>query len=442
MKITKKRLLEHLAPMKYINEESLQYEGESVEICTHNNCLFVEPLTVQAERNIRKNPFTHILHNSKHCFALFYFPVKIKEILEAEMLHDYFFSEKLEKFFGQLSLKYRSRFENLLKAEEEGQIRLSQSLVLSSDELLSLKYTAKQYEERIDDDYRDNQEDTACKALATTVKNYETIERVSTSYNTFLILQDAKKNKNKSLFRYLHCPNAFYCYCAINYILLHSQIATAENFKYPNPINEVHMPAKELFKLFPHRNALVYMKSMRDIVKISFNRKGKRLSKKDTVTLIFSDEYLTRLKHIILRTDENKTSPNSFVKIPIFFILEALKADNLGSKGYQFLLWLIPFFRMSEPKILHSVKTIMKETGMDTKHGYNKPLAILQKYFEYLFELNMLVDVNEPIDLNPEAKQLKLFNTKEVSKLKKLTEAPLYNNKPIQLRKPKKPKEA
>lgn len=422
MKVSKRRITDHLSQVKHLNIKAIKENSDKIIVPTYFNCLLVEPLTAQAERNILRNPYTPTLRSAKHFYALYWFPQSI---------------DKEDR--DELPTKYKTRLYNLLKSQELGQVHLSQCVNLPPQDILSLKYTAKQYTEHNEDnDYRDDMEDTACKALAEPPKTYVNIDRVCTAYNTFLILLNPKKNKNKSLYRYLDSDiSAFYADCAINYILLHSQIATAENLKYPNPVREVRMPANELRKLIPHNYTLTPPEG----VKISYPRENtKRLSKNDTVTLTFSDEYLEPLKQIILKTQE-KDSPNSFLKIPMFFLIEALQAKNFGSNGFCFLLWLTAFFRMPKPKILHSLKGIMNETGMDMNHGYNKPLATLQKYFNYMFSLNMFTDISEPIELNPKANQLKLLKTKESSKLKKLSESFKYNDKYIQLTKPTKTKD-
>ena len=83
---------------------------------------------------------------------------------------------------------------------------------------------------------------------------------------------------------------------------------------------------------------------------------------------------------------------------------------------------------------------------MDTSHGYKQPLALLQKYFDYLFRSNALANVSEPLEFNDEPqrkgyKQLKLnLKIKRTAPplFKQVYEPPKYKGKFIQLQRPKK----
>lgn len=422
-----KKIKDFLAPMNTFNLNSIKVNDGNLFVQTYKNCLVSQALTAEAERRISLNPYARTLKSGKYFFTLHYFPLDIsKESGNRECL----------------PTKYKTRLNNLLKAQELGQLKLTQYWWISVKDLYHLKYTAKPYQKREDYDYRDELEDTSVLELIKPSKTYATIERVSLASSTLLILDNAKVNKNKSLYRYLSNSKAFYADCIINYILEHSKIISPENFKYPNPILKVHMPAREFKKLYPSR-AKVKMPSGISICYVGKEGR-KRLSKKDSMIITFSEEFLTKYKNIIKRSEDNKESPQSFIKVPMFFVLEALKSENLGSNGFQFLLWLLPFFRMKTPKIYHSLRTIMEETGMDTKHGYSKPLKLLQKYFNYMQKLDMFLDVEEPLNIEKEEKQskqlklkLRVKEEKQETKFRKLDEPPKYNNKLIQLKKPK-----
>lgn len=387
----------HVSGISYDdNEEEIVYAE------AYQNCLIIEPLTAQAEREIKFNPYARTLSSSKHFYCLQYFPNNIPEEVE------------------KLPPKYRTRLDNLVKAREQGKIELYDSIVLPVKEFLRLKYTAKPYEKRKDYDYKDDMEDTSCKQLAKPPKTFATIERVSLTYNTVLILHNAKENKNKAL-SYYKDTQTFYNDCIINYILEHANILTPENFRYPNPIQEVHISGRELLKLYPHRTFKIEVPSG---IEIKYSRESARLSKKDTVIFKFNDDYLKQYKDIIKRADNNIEAPNSFIRIPIFFVLEALKNENLGSRSLNFLLWFLCFYRMPNPYLLHSVKKIIDETGMDIKHGYKKPVRRIQKYLDYLYIVNAL-KIEEP------AKPDKINLDSPIK----------YNGALIRIQKPKKQKE-
>ena len=318
------------------------------------NCLIIQPLTAQAEREIKYNPYARILSSSKHFFCLQWFPKELDELIESELESD---------------TKYKSRLNNLLKAKEQGKVELYSSITLPLKEFLKLNYEAKPFEKRKDRDYKDNMEDTSCKQLAKPPKTHEVIKRVSLTYNTFLILHNAKENKNKALFYYKNVQT-FYTDCIINYILEHSN------------------------------------------------------TRNNTVIIKFSTEYLQSFMNIIQRKNENIVNPSSFIKVPIFFVLEALSNKNFGVKGLKFLLWFLAFYRIKNPRIMHSLETIMLETGMFLGHGLKQPLRIMQKYFNYLFKVGAL-QIPQPLELNKD----------------NIDTPPKYNKTFIKIQKPKKPKE-
>ena len=76
---------------------------------------------------------------------------------------------------------------------------------------------------------------------------------------------------------------------------------------------------------------------------------------------------------------------------------------------------------MKNPIIFHNVRTIIEEVGLDTKHGYRKPLRILTKYFKYLFKVGMLGDVPKPPEFS----------------IKDLDSPPKINGRLIKITKPK-----
>ena len=380
----------------------IDYDEETVYAEVYQNCVIVQPLSAQAEREIKFNPYARILSSSKHFYCLQYFPKSI--------------SEEREK----LPPKYKTRLNNLFEAKEQGKVELYKAIVIPIKEFLKLKYTAKPYEKRKEHDYKDDYEDTSCKQLAKPPKTFATIERVSLTYNTVLILHNAKENKNKAL-SYYKDTQTFYTDCIINYILEHSDIIAPENFKYENNLREIHISGRELLKLYPHK---AFKLEAPNGVEIQYSRESARLSKKDKVIFKFSDNYLKPFKDIIKRADDNVEAPNSFIRIPIFFVLEALKNENLGSRSLNFLLWFLCFYRMQNPYLLHSVKKIIDETGMDTKHGYKKPIRKILKYLDYLYIVNAL-KIEEPT--KPDKISL---------------DSPIkYNGAYIKIQKPKKPKE-
>ena len=394
-----------LKEAKIFNLRSSCYDNEYVYAEAYSNCLIVKPLTAEAERDIKFNPYARILSSSKHFYCLYWFPRDIA-------------SEENE----QVKLKYQSRLDNLFKAKRQGKIELYSRIAVPIKDFVKLKYTEKPYKKRKDYDYKDDMDDTSCKQLAKPPKNFATIEKVSLTYNTFLLLKNAKENKNKALFYYKDVKT-FYTDCIINYILMHSQIFSPENFRYPSPITEVRIQAKEFLKFFSTKSNRIKLKE-KEGVEIQYSRNAQRLSKNDTVIIKFSMKYLQPYKNIIQRADENIKVPLSFVKIPIFFVLEALSNKNLGVKGFKFLLWFLCLYRISNPYIMHSSKTIMTETGMFLGHGQKQPLKIMQKYFNYLFKVNAL-KIPQPLKLNKDG----------------INSPPKYNGAFIRIQKPKKTKE-
>lgn len=389
------------------------------------NYLIVEPLNIEAERNLRKNKFHHLLISKNHIFGLFYF----NQILKKANI-------------DKLDLKYRTRLDNLLKSSEEGNTRLLVRIALPINEFAKLEYKHTPYNKDKDHDYKDDEIDTLCTELSKPFEPRTEIKKVSTTYNTFIILDNAKQSKNQALDRYRNNTTAFYSDIIINYILEHARLIEPENFKYPQETYEVKIQVKELFKLYPHRTfklclpvgvMLKYEKQPRPKAKQPEKPQKERLSKYDTAIFTFTNDFLSQYKEIILKEETNFKNPKMFLKIPMWFLLEALKNNNLTSRGFNFLLWILSSYRMSNPKIFHSVKKILIETGADLTHGKKKPLATLSSYFTYLIKCKMLDEVESPLnlaidDLDEPPKRIAIIGSSERKDLF------------ITLKKPQKPK--
>lgn len=397
---------EVLAQTGYFNLSSaVLYDTGIYSVYARPKIVIVQPLTYEAEMSLKANPYIRTLTYKDYYFALFWFPDVIEDIREG-----------LSK---NTDLKFISRLNKLFSARDKGQVKLWKAIEIPLDDFSKLTFTAKPYN-REEHDFKDDEEDTTCTKLDVELKTFETIEKVSLTYNTCLLLQNAKVSKNKALFYYKD-TKVFYTDCILNYILEHGKIIAPENFRYGTRILEVRMPVKELKKLMPHRTFKLEAPEGVTITYKQDREKVTRLSKNDTAIFQFSFEYISKFKEIITRASENVEAPLSFVKIPMFFVLQALKQENLTAGGFKFLLWLIPFFRMKSPKILHSIKKILIETGMDIRHGYQKPLITLSGYFEYLRKVNMLSGVDEPI----------IYTKPD------LNEPPKYKGNYIELKKPK-----
>lgn len=321
--------------------------------------------------------------------------------------------------------KYITRYHNLKAAEEKGSISLWYHLALPIKEFLGLEYRAKEIKKRKDRDYNDDKQDTTCIKLTKIQNSFAPIEKVNLKYNTLIFLNNAKCNGNKALFHY-KITTQFYTDCIINYLLEHSKIISPENFKYNNSPKELKIKGKELFKLYPHKGFKLEAPEGVEIISrrdnLIINRDDStRISKNDDITFVFSDEYLAKYKNLIMRNDMMISEVYSFLHIPMFFVLQSLKQENLSASGFKFMLWVICFFRMKNPIIFHNVRTIIEEVGLDTKHGYRKPLRILTKYFKYLFKVGMLGDVPKPPEFS----------------IKDLDSPPKINGRLIKITKPK-----
>lgn len=401
----------------YFDFNTLKYQDNgNPSIFVFKNCLIAEPLNLEAKRKLQSNPYTRTLQSKKHFYALFYFPLSVeKGEIEGNL--------KNPKF----KKKFKTRFENLKEARKNGNINLLIGITdLTTSEWLQMEYTAKPYNKNTD--FKDDEEDTTCKTLVIPQLPYQEIKRVSLNYNTILIL------KNKTLLYYLEeGSNTFYNDCIINYILEHSNLLNPEYFNFENiqhlisptesanikQPKEIRILASELFKLYPHKSFKLLTPEGVTISNIT-RPTSKRISKNDTLSFIFSDDFLNKYRDIIKKSGDNISSPQSFIRVPIFFILQALQQNNLSSAGFKFLLWFLNFYRMKSPKIFHTVRKILEETGADLTHGYKKPLATLNKYFKYLYSANAL--------------DIPIFTEFTVENLNK---PPEYNEKYIQLKKPK-----
>lgn len=419
----------------YFDFNSLHYQDDGKpSIFVFKNCLIAEPLTIESKRELQKNPYVRTLHSREHFYALFYFPLPI---LPKEKKEENLKNPKFTK-------KYRTRLQNLEKARDSKNINLLIGIEgLTTEEWLQMEYTdTKPYNKETD--FKDDENDTTCKTLVKPQTTYQEIKRVNLNSNTLLILDNAKENKNKALFYYLQKgigTNTFYNDCIINYILEHSNLLDPEYFnsfenaefynkdleKFEKRIKEkeVRIPARELFKLYPHKAFKLTTPEGVTISNITrptskSETKTKRISKNDTLSFIFTDEFLNKYRNIIKKSADNVSNPQSFIKVPVFFVLQALKQDNLSSAGFKFLLWFLTFYRMPNPKIFHTVGKILEETGADLNHGYKKPLATLNKYFKYLHSVNALA-----------------IPTFTDFKVEDLNKPPEYDERYIQIKKPK-----
>lgn len=380
---------------------------------TYENYIIAQPLTAEAERLLISNEYIRLLQFPSYIYAIFYFPENI------------FSPSDIENNLKKMPQKYVTRYNNLMTAEKKGSIFLWYNLILPIKEFLKFEYRAKEINKRKDRDYNDDEQDTTCIKLTKNQKGFAPIEKVNLKYNTLIFLNNAKCNGNKALFHY-KTATQFYTDCIINYLLEHSKIISPENFKYNNSPKELKIKGNELFKLYPHKS---FKLEVPDGVKIIISRNDlilsnddkTRISKNDIITFQFSDEYLAKYKNLITRDNIMLSEVYSFLHIPMFFVLQALKRENLSASGFKFMLWIICFFRMKNPTIFHNVRTIIEEVGLDTKHGYKKPLRILTKYFKYLFDVGMLGDVPKPPEFS----------------IKDLDSPPKVNGRLIKITKPK-----
>lgn len=360
---------------------------------TYPNYLIIEPLTLEAERKILANPFIHILKSEKYLFAIFYFSSNVQ-------------GDNID--LSKLTLKQRTRYENIMSAFKLKEINILHELRFPPKEMFKFKYIAKPYDKSKDHDFKDDENDTMCKALAEPNLPYYEIKKVNTKYNTILILDNAKETGNKALFRYKGNVNSFYTDIVLNYLLEHTNLLKPAIFKYEKDVYEVRIPVKELFKLYPHKTfklqlpegvTVDYIKSSRRQTKKPL-AKG-RLSKSDIAVFTFTKDFMSVFKSIIKKEDSNVANPKSFLRFPVWFLLEALKGENLTSRGLNFLLWFLAYYRMKTPKIFHNIRTMLDEIETDVTHGYKKPIERLENYFSYLIRCKMFVDVGDILDLAP-----------------------------------------
>ena len=364
-----------------------------IRVGTYPNYLIIEPLTLDAERKLLANPYIHLLKSGKQLFAIFFFNDRVQ-------------GEKID--LSKLNQKYRTRYENLMTAYKQHEVDIWYSICYPPKDILKFRYIAKAYNKSKDHDFLDDENDTMCKALAEPNLPYFEIKKVSTAYNTILILDNAKETVNKALFRYKGNVNSFYTDIVINYLLEHASLLKPDIFKYEKEIYEVRIPVKELFKLYPHKTfklqlpegvTVDYIKSSRRQTKIP-PKKG-RLSKSDIAVFTFTKEFMSVFKSIINKEDSNVVNPKAFLRFPVWFLLEALKQNNLSSGGFNFLLWFLAYYRMKNPRIFHNIRTMLDEIETDVTHGYRKPIERLENYFSYLIKCKMFVDVEDPLDLAP-----------------------------------------
>ena len=378
---------------------------------TYSNYIIAQPLTAESERQLRMNPYNRLLKSDDYLFALFYFPSAVHSKLDRR---------ELEQDFAP---KYTTRLKNLFKSQELGNIKIRFTIALRPHDFVKLQYIARPYD-RSKTDFDDDRIDTVCKTLTQEQKSYIEKKSLSIRNNTLLILHNAREQGNRALSYYQDVgTTAFYTDCIINYVLEQSGLLNPDSFQYPNSPHEVHMPVKTLFKLYPHRTFKLVAP---EGVTLTYETRpyAKRLSKNDTAIFKFSDEFLNKYRAIIMRSESNAEQPNSFIKVPMFFVLQALQSDKLTSKGFNFLLWFLPFFRIKKPKIYHSLRTILAETGADVKHGFVAPLKILNRYFDYLFSVNTFYNIQAPV----------VFTRAD------LDSPPKFNGALLQVQKPKLPK--
>lgn len=405
-----KEIKEKLLPTKAFDLKTLQFVdygfSDVVRVFTYENYLIAEPMTAESLRRLKLNPYNHLLRTKDTVYSLYYFPEPICS-------NGYLTKERLT------TRKYIDRYDNLLNASNHKYYRLLNCIQLPAKDLLNCEYTFKEYNKETD--FGDDLPDTTCSILAKVQKPYIEINRVSLNYNTLLILDNAKANGNKALYRYQSDTKTFYTDCIINYIIEHSDLLNPDFFKFDNAPNEVRIPVRELLKLYPHRSFTLQVPEGVQLTYVSQRKESQRISKNDIAVFIFSKEFLSKFRVIISKSETNRDNPQSFIKVPMFFVLQALQNDKLTSRGLNFLLWFLTFYRMKSPKIFHSLKTIIAETGMDITHGYRKPLAILQRYFNYLYDLSTFANIQAPVN----------FTSKDIDN------PPLFNGALLQVRKPK-----
>lgn len=368
---------------------------------TRNSCaLLVRPLSQKAEQQMHLQMYNRVYVGKTLIAVVFRFPKPVSSNLLKQPNYNFF-----NKFF-------RDRLDDLQKCVNNGELEIIDNLTLTHKQFMNLVYKKAVRKDKKDSDYDEIKSSRILKPFLVPQEKCKKIKQVSLNYNTVLIL------RNKSFNHYLkEGTEKLYTDSIIGYILEHSSLLSPDYFKYPNVSKDVEIKGKDLLKLYPHGNFKIKLPNG---VKMENARKNcKRLGKNDTITFTFSDSFLNEYRDIITKSNKYKEESTSFLKIPMFFILQALDKDNLGSNGLPFLLYILALYRINQPRITHHIGNLIAELGMDTKHGYIRPIARLNKYFQYLYKVNV---ISEPV----------VYTTDD------LNVRPTYNNGVlIQIKKPK-----
>lgn len=330
--------------------------------------IFARPLTPQAESEMHLPKFNRIYANGK----LIAIAVKFSKPVNIENLE----RQPNYKYFNQT---LKNRLKDLKTSREIGEIEITDRLTLTESQCYNLEY-----KERIKSKKTTTYQDKPSHAfdnLTRPQKPFTEIQRVSLDYNTILILE------NKSLSRYLKNVNSLYTDSIMGYLLEHSNLLNPAYFKYPKSPREVKIKYKNLRKLYPHGT---FKFVAPEGVEMTSNRPdAKRFADNDIITFNFSKSFLDRYRNIITKSAE-KTEQTQFIKVPVFFILEALQNEKLTSNGLPFLLFILSLYRMPAPSITHTIRNLIKETQMDITHGFKKPIARLNTYLGYLQSVNVI----------------------------------------------------
>lgn len=390
-----------------------QNSDGSYTLIPRDNIVFVKPLNYEHAQMLKKNPYLPKIQIRNNMFVAIKFPLAVRT------------DELQQRNESQLSTKFKSKLDNIIEAQKNGNIKRIAYFTLNIKSLPYTKYTpAKPYKAK--QVTNADKPDTLLKQIVKSPKEYLEIKSVSLNYNTLVILKNATENKNLSLMHYAEeGATAFYTDCIFAYIMEHSQLLNPDYTKYETTPKEVHMNIKQLKKLFPNKMFTLKIPEGVTITYISKRENVIRNTDNDTVIIKFTDEYLRTFRSIIQRETMDTENIYSFIRVPMFFILQALKKENLSPNGFKFLLWFLAYYRMPSPRIFHTLRKIIEETGMDIKHGYRKPVETLNRYFDYLYKVNVFANADKPFKLS----------------YKDLDMPPKINKQFIQIKKPQRSKD-
>ena len=339
-----------------------------------NNALLVFPLSPQTKRIFNYNAF-HRIYVGEDLQAIV---VRFPKPVSTDLLNQkYKFNEALQE-----------RLKLLKAAADNGEIVIRDTITLTYNQFAKINLKLSVSTKKKDDkEYPKTKTNLIYKSIIQPQEKCKLIQNVRLDWNTILII------KNKSLDHYLKAgTEQLYTDSIIGYILERSHLLDPEIFKLKNVPKQAQIKASCLLKLYPHST---FKLKLPEGVEMKNSRpNAKRISKKDTVTFVFSDSFLNKYRDIIRKSNIDGEETMSFIRVPIFFILQALGQENLGANGFQFLLYILSMYRMQTPRITYKISNLLDKLGMDTTHGYKRPLERLNQYFQYLYKIKV---ISEPV---------------------------------------------